>query len=69
MQYYQEAALRGAFKQSVLTLWVRVPVKHSSDAHGRGLNNFVPAVSREIKRHGMDEVCRRHFSGLGEQLG
>jgi len=52
VQYYQEAALRGAFKQSVLTLWVRVPVKHSSDAHGRGLNNFVPAVSREIKRHG-----------------
>ena len=52
VQYYQEAALRGAFKRSVLTLWVRVPVKHSSDAHGRGLNNFVPAVSREIKRHG-----------------
>jgi hypothetical protein len=52
VQYYQEAALRGAFKQSVLTLWVRVPVRLSSDAHGRGMNNFVPAVSREIKIRG-----------------
>ena len=52
VQYYLEAALRGAFKQSVLTLWVRVPVKQKSDAHSRGLNNFVPAVRREIQRHG-----------------
>ncbi|PYP85837.1 MAG: hypothetical protein DMF61_14855 [Blastocatellia bacterium AA13] len=52
VEYYQEAALRGAFKQTVLTLWVRVPVKHKSDAHSNGLNTFVPAMRREIKRHG-----------------
>jgi hypothetical protein len=52
VQYYEEAALRGAFKQSVLTLWVRVPVKHKSDAHNKGLNNFAPKVGSEIKRHG-----------------
>jgi hypothetical protein len=29
-----------------------VPVKHKSDAQSEGLNNFVPALTREIKRHG-----------------
>ncbi len=52
VRYYQEAALNGAFKQSVLTLWVKVPVRHKSDAQSRGLNNFLPAISRDIKRHG-----------------
>ncbi|MGH9759615.1 MAG: hypothetical protein ACREAC_02105, partial [Blastocatellia bacterium] len=56
VKYYQEAALRDAFKQSVLTLWVRVPVKHRSDAHSRGVNNFLPAFDGEIKKRGWMKV-------------
>ncbi len=57
VQFYQEAALGGAFKQSLLTLWVRVPVKHSNDAHGKGVNNFLPTLNREIKRHGLAKLA------------
>ncbi|HXK39797.1 MAG TPA: hypothetical protein VJ837_03115, partial [Candidatus Paceibacterota bacterium] len=56
VRYYQEAALNGAFKQSVLTLWVRVPIRHKSDAQNRGLNNFLPSVGREIKKHGWTKL-------------
>ena len=52
VQYYQQAALAGAFKQSVLTLWLRVPVNHRSDGQSRGFNNFVPSVTNEIRRRG-----------------
>src|SRR5262249_1260944 len=38
VRYYQDAALMGAFKQTVLTLWVRVPIKHKSDAGSKGIN-------------------------------
>jgi hypothetical protein len=64
VRYYQEAALRGAFKQSVLTLWVRVPIKHKSDANSRGVNNFLPAFNREIKRHGWAKVSGAIAAGL-----
>jgi hypothetical protein len=43
--HYQQAAATGGFKQSVLTLWVRVRVRHSTDARGRGVNNFLPGKS------------------------
>src|SRR5262249_40484195 len=57
VQFYQEAALGYAFKQSVLTFWARVPVKHSSDAHSKGVNNFLPTFNREIKKHGWTRLA------------
>jgi hypothetical protein len=57
VQFYQVAALGRAFKQSVLTLWVRVPIKHRSDEHSKGVNNFLPAFNREVKKHGWAKLA------------
>jgi hypothetical protein len=63
VQFYQEAALCRAFKQSVLTLWVRVPIKHRSDAQSKGVNNFLPTFNREIKKHGWTKLAAAIAAG------
>jgi hypothetical protein len=57
VRHYQELAAAGSFQQSILTLWVRVPAPHANDAHNRGINNFMPAFNREIKRHGWSSLA------------
>lgn len=49
--FYEGLAEAGAFKDMMLSMWVKVPAKHARDK--RGLAGFLPAVTREIKRHGL----------------
>jgi hypothetical protein len=49
--FYQEAVDRGVFRNMMLSLWVRVPVKHAHDR--TGISALLPALRREIHRRGL----------------
>lgn len=49
--FYDEAARRGVFRDLMLSMWVRVPAKHSRDA--TGLAALLPYLGREISRRGV----------------
>lgn len=53
IDFYTTVARSRAYRHGKLSVWVRVPVKHSSDATSRGLSAFIPAASREIGKQGM----------------
>lgn len=49
--FYQEAVDRGVYRNMMLSLWVRVPVKHAHDR--TGISALLPALRREIHRRGL----------------
>lgn len=50
--YYEDAAQQNAFRSHVLSVWVRVPVKHRNDESRRGLGMFLPTLKREMAARG-----------------
>lgn len=53
VDYYCAATAAGAYRQCVLSVWVRVPVRQPGDDTSRGLSAFIPAAAREIRKHGL----------------
>lgn len=53
VDFYQTAVNAGAYRNEVLTVWVRVPIQQSGDATNVGLSAFLPAVTQEVKKHGL----------------
>ncbi|MFL6284612.1 MAG: VirB4 family type IV secretion system protein [Pyrinomonadaceae bacterium] len=49
--FYEEAAARGVFRDLMLSMWVRVPAKHSHDV--TGIAALIPYVGREVSRRGV----------------
>lgn len=52
VDFYGRAASQGAFRQHLLSAWVRVPVKHPHDETRTGLSAFFPAFNRERATRG-----------------
>ena len=57
IDFYTTVAQSRAYRHGKLSVWVRVPVKHSSDATSKGLSAFIPAASREIKKQGIGKLA------------
>jgi len=57
IDFYTTVAQSRAYRHSRLSVWVRVPVRHPSDATSKGLSAFIPAVSREIKKQGITNLA------------
>ena len=52
IEFYEQAASHGAFRQHVLSAWVRVPVKLPNDEGRKGLTAFLPAFRKERASRG-----------------
>jgi hypothetical protein len=53
VDFYHAAAAAGAYRQCVLSVWARVPVRQAGDDTSRGLSAFIPAAIREIRNHSL----------------
>src|SRR5438270_3014632 len=54
--FYDEAARRGVFRNLMLSMWVRVPARHSHDA--TGITALLPYLGREVSRRGVTGFLR-----------
>jgi hypothetical protein len=66
VEFYDDAAAQGAFRQHVLSAWVRVPVRHHNDQNGKGLGSFLPALKRERAARGTFGFLTALFIALRE---
>ncbi len=57
IDFYTTVARSRAYRHGKLSVWVRVPVRHASDATSRGLSAFIPAASREIRKQGVTNLA------------
>lgn len=64
VSFYEQAAADGQFKEMNLSVWVRVPVKHTRDESHHGLAAFFPALKTEWKKGGSRTSAAR-FSPAG----
>ncbi|MFN0085287.1 MAG: hypothetical protein ACKVX9_07860, partial [Blastocatellia bacterium] len=53
VDYYCAATAAGAYRQCVLSVWARVPVRQPGDDTNRGLSAFIPAALRKIRGQGL----------------
>jgi hypothetical protein len=53
VDYYCAGVAAGAYRQCVLSVWARVPVRQAGDDTSRGLSAFIPAAIREIRTHSL----------------
>jgi hypothetical protein len=56
LEFYQDAAAAERFRQSLLSMWVRVPGKQKGDDAHSGLNAFLPHAFEEIGKHGFKSI-------------
>jgi hypothetical protein len=64
VDFYEQAAQGGAFRQHTLSVWVRVPVKHPHDANRKGLASFFPTYRRERASRGTFGFVAAFFVAL-----
>ncbi len=61
--FYEQAASQRLFRSLSLSLWVKVPAKHSNDK--TGFSAFLPSVARELKRRGLKGFLKSFPEALG----
>ena len=53
---YEAASAAHRYRQSVLSVWVRVPGKQKSDDANTGVNAFIPRALDEVRKHGWSSI-------------
>ncbi len=56
LDFYGTAAAIGAYRQSVLSVWARVPGRRKGDDMNTGLNAFIPHAIGEIRKRGWSSI-------------
>jgi hypothetical protein len=56
LEFYQAAADAHRYRQSMLSVWARIPGKQKGDDATAGFNAFIPHAIEEIKRNGLASI-------------